>query len=143
MTPSRPYLVRALHEWILDNDCIPYVMVDASMPGVAVPDDFVKEGRIVLNISPSAVHGLVIEDAGLSFTARFGGVPMSIYVPAMAIMGIYTKENGEGMFFGNEPGIPGPEDTPPPPGPKPAETKKPASDGSRKNSGRPSLRVVK
>ena len=139
MTPSRPYLVRALHEWILDNNCVPYVMVDASMPGVAVPEDFVKEGRIVLNISPGAVHGLVIEDAGLSFTARFGGVPMSIYVPAMAIMGIYTKENGEGMFFGNEPGIPGPDDTPPSP-PKPEKS---TSEHAGKSSGRPTLRVIK
>lgn len=142
MTPSRPYLVRALHEWILNNDCTPYVMVDASMPGVAVPEDFVKEGRIVLNISPSAVRGLAIEDVGLSFTARFGGVPMSIYVPAMAIMGIYTKENGEGMFFGNEPGIPGPDDTPPSDSGS-TITDKSASDSKKKGSGRPALRVVK
>lgn len=142
MTPSRPYLVRAINDWILDNDCTPHVMVDATVAGVIVPEDFIREGRIVLNIAPSAVRGLVIEDAGLSFTARFGGVPMSVYVPIMAIIGIYTKEDGEGMFFGHEPGIPGPDDSPTPP-PATGGADGSGSSASGKGKGRPSLRVVK
>ncbi len=137
MTPSRPYLVRALHEWILDNNCTPYVLVDANMPKVIVPSDFVNDGRIVLSISPTAVQGLVIDDEGVSFSARFGGVPMSVYVPVMAILGIYTKEKGEGMFFGEEPGIPDPDLEPIPPTPSKDATP------SKGESSRPSLRVVK
>ena len=80
MTPSRPYLVRALNEWILDNQCTPYVLVDASLAGVQVPQDYVNKGQIVLNISMTAVQNLLIDDQGLSFNARFGGVPMSVYL---------------------------------------------------------------
>lgn len=79
MTPSRPYLMRALNEWILDNECTPYVLVDASLPGVQVPEDYVNNGQIVLNISPGAVKTLHIDGNGLSFNARFGGVPIDIY----------------------------------------------------------------
>ena len=74
MTPSRPYLMRALNEWILDNHCTPYVLVDAGIQGVQVPQDYVNNGQIVLNISPSAVQNLLINQDGLSFSARFGGV---------------------------------------------------------------------
>lgn len=136
MTPSRPYLMRALNEWILDNDCTPYVLVDAGLPGVQVPKDYVNNGQIVLNISPSAVRDLVMNQEGLSFNARFGGVPMDIYVPLVAILAIYAKENGQGMVFGSEAGAPDPEDPTPPPKPvKKAPAEKPAS--------RPSLKVVK
>ena len=102
MTPSRPYLMRALNEWILENDCTPYVLVDATMPGVQVPEDYIDNGQIVLNISMSAVKSLLIDDDGLSFNARFGGVPIDLYVPMVAILAIYAKENGEGMFFDNK-----------------------------------------
>ncbi len=138
MTPSRPYLMRALNEWILDNDCTPYVLVDAGLPNVQVPDDYVNNGQIVLNISPSAVRSLLINQDGLSFNARFGGVPMDIYVPLIAILAIYAKENGQGMVFGSEAGAPDPDDPPPPPG-QPEKTSKSDSSGS----GRPSLKVVK
>ncbi|MEK9712688.1 MAG: ClpXP protease specificity-enhancing factor [Thalassolituus sp.] len=136
MTPSRPYLMRALNEWILDNDCTPYVLVDAGLPGVQVPQDYVNNGQIVLNISPSAIRSLLINQEGLSFNARFGGVPMDIYVPLIAILAIYAKENGQGMVFGSEAGAPDPDDTPPPP--KPAKKPQESSGSSR-----PSLKVVK
>lgn len=133
MTPSRPYLLRALNEWILNNQCTPYVLVDAAIHSVQVPQEYVNNGQIVLNISPSAVQSLLIDDAGLSFNARFGGVPMDVYVPMVAILAIYARENGQGMVFGSEAGAPDPSD-PTPPSPQP-----------RNNEGqnRPSLKVVK
>ncbi len=104
MNPSRPYLVRALQEWILENSCTPHLAVDAHIQGVVVPTQFVQDGQIVLNISPSAVQNLFIDDEGVSFNARFGGVPMNVYVPMVAIMAVYARENGQGMGFGMEPG---------------------------------------
>lgn len=115
MTPSRPYLMRALHEWILDNNCTPYVLVDAGLPNVQVPQEFVNNGQIVLNISTGAVRDLSMAQEGLSFNARFGGVPMDVFVPLVAILAIYAKENGQGMVFGSEAGAPDPSDPPPPP----------------------------
>ena len=97
MTSSRPYLVRAFNEWILDNDCTPYIVVDAGVQGVQVPAEHVANGQIVLNISPGAVRGLVIGNSALEFSARFGGVPMQVFIPLQAVMAIYAKENGEGM----------------------------------------------
>ncbi|MFT4777298.1 MAG: stringent starvation protein B [Oleispira sp.] len=134
MTPSRPYLMRALNEWILENDCTPYVLVDAGMPGVQVPEDYVDNGQIVLNISMSAVKSLLIDDDGLSFNARFGGVPIDLYVPMVAILAIYAKENGQGMVFGSEAGAPDPN--------KPPEPAKPKRD-EKPVKPRPSLKVVK
>src|SRR5262245_64900815 len=99
MTSSRPYLARAIYEWILDNRCTPYVLVDATLPGVQVPTNFVKDGRIVLNVSPTATSGLLISDQELSCSARFGGVPMDLHVPIPALLGIYARENGRGMMF--------------------------------------------
>ncbi len=136
MTPSRPYLMKALNEWILDNNCTPYVLVEAGLPGVQVPEDYVSNGQIVLNISPGAVKDLHIDQGGMSFNARFGGVPMAVKVPVVAILAIYAKENGQGMVFGSEAGAPDPDDTPP----SPSDEKDP---GSRSSSGRPSLKVVK
>ncbi len=103
--PSRPYLLRALYEWVLDNNMTPHIAVDATLQGVQVPGQFVQDGQITLNIAPSAVQGLLIDDQGLSFSARFGGVPMNVYVPIIAVMAIFTRENGMGMGFGMEPGI--------------------------------------
>lgn len=131
MTPSRPYLLRALNEWILDNQCTPYVLVDAAIHSVQVPQEYVNNGQIVLNISPSAVQSLLIDDAGLSFNARFGGVPMDVYVPMVAILAIYARENGQGMVFGSEAGAPDPSD-PTPPSPR-----------NNEGQSRPSLKVVK
>ncbi|PID42947.1 MAG: ClpXP protease specificity-enhancing factor [Gammaproteobacteria bacterium] len=110
MTPSRPYLLRALNEWISDNGLTPYMVVDAGVSGVEVPSDYVSNGQIVLNVSTSAVNGLIISNDAVSFNARFGGVPMQVHVPVRAVMAIYAKENGQGMVFGAEPGTPGPDD---------------------------------
>jgi len=135
MTPSRPYLMRALNEWILENDCTPYVLVDAGLPGVQVPEDYVNNGQIVLNISTSAVKALLIDDDGLSFNARFGGVPIDLYVPMVAILAIYAKENGQGMVFGNEAGAPDPD--------QPPEPNKPDAKAEKPVKARPALKVVK
>lgn len=142
MTSHRPYLVRALYEWILDNNCTPYILVNAHEQGVEVPQNHVKDGQIVLNISPVAVQGLIVANEGLEFSGRFGGIPTRVYVPTTAIMGIYARENGQGMIFefGSDGGSPAPPS--PPKGPAPeAETKPgPAGPGGGR---KPSLRVVK
>ncbi len=132
MSPSRPYLVRALHQWILDNQCTPYILVDTTMPNVSVPEEYVENGQIVLNISPSAIQDLLMDDDGISFNARFGGVPMAVFVPTVGVLAIYAKENGQGMMFGTEPGAPSPDEPPTPPEPpKPSQ------------GGKPSLKIVK
>lgn len=137
MSSSRPYIIRALYEWMVDNEATPYLLVDAHGKDVVVPQNFVsKEGQIVLNISPSAVRDLLLDNEGISFNARFGGVPMQVYVPCGSVLGIYARENGQGMIFE-------PEERPePPPGG--------GNDGggdkespSRRPDKRPSLRVVK
>ena len=118
MTSSRPYLLRALYEWILENECTPYVLVNAMADDVEVPQQYVKNGKIVLNVSPAAVSGLEMDNQNMSFSGRFGGVPISVFVPIEAVMGIYAKENGQGMFFDVE------EDSPPTePSPKKGEVK--------------------
>ncbi|MCU0832960.1 MAG: ClpXP protease specificity-enhancing factor [Chromatiaceae bacterium] len=130
MTSNRPYLVRALYEWILDNGLTPHLLVDASRPGSVLPVEFVQDGKIVLNIGPSAVRALVLGNERISFNARFGGVAMDVTLPAEAVMGIYARENGRGMLFPDEEpqttGASGEEPEPP----------KPPRD-------RPSLKVVK
>lgn len=102
MSPSKPYLLRAIYEWIVDNDCTPYVLVDATVHGVIVPEQYVKDGQIVLNISPGAVVELLIANDSLGFRGRFGGVPMDVTVPVGGVLGIYAKENGQGMVFERE-----------------------------------------
>lgn len=128
MTPSRPYIIRALYEWIVDNDCTPYVLVDATVADVMVPEQFVKDGQIVLNISPGAVMDLNISNEAMAFNGRFGGVATDIYVPTVAVMGIYARENGQGMVFEPEETSGPPDDTPPEP---------------IKPEGRPALKIVK
>jgi stringent starvation protein B len=115
MTPSRPYIMRALYEWIVDNDCTPYVLVDAAVSDVMVPQQFVKDGQIVLNISPGAVMDLNIGNDAMAFNGRFGGVATDIYVPIAAVVGIYARENGQGMVFEPEESTPPPEEPPPDP----------------------------
>jgi len=102
MISNRPYLLRALHEWILDNGMTPYVVVDAEAPGVQVPGDYVQDGKIVLNISPSALRDLLINNESLSFHARFGGKARQVYAPVSAVLAIYAKEAGNGMVFPEE-----------------------------------------
>lgn len=139
MTSSRPYIVRALYEWILDNECTPYVLVNALDERVEVPQQYVKNGQIVLNISPIAVKDLLLANEAMQFNGRFGGQPMDVYVPIDAVMGIYARENGQGMIFDMQDSTP---PTPPEPGPdklKAVKTK--PSEPESKN--KPGLRVVK
>lgn len=129
MTSSRPYLLRALYQWIVDNGMTPYLLVDASRDNVTVPLEHVEDGRIILNTGPMAVTGLVLGDEEVTFSARFSGRAFSVYLPMASVMAIYTKENGQGMMFGEEtPGDPPPDEPPP------------SDDDDDK---RPSLRVVK
>ena len=100
MNSNRPYLLRALSEWILDNDCTPYLVVDVAGDQVAVPEEYVKNGQIILNIRPDAVLNLLLSNEAVSFEARFAGVPRQIYVPMENIVAVYAQETGQGMTFG-------------------------------------------
>jgi stringent starvation protein B len=128
VTSSRPYIMRALYEWIVDNHCTPYVLVDASIEDVLVPRQFVKDDQIVLNISPDAVVDLSITNEAVAFNGRFGGVATDVYVPITAVVGIYARENGQGMVFDPEETDDTPDDSPPKPG---------------KSERRPFLKIVK
>lgn len=99
LPPTRPYLARAIYEWICDNNLTPYLLVDATQPHTRVPEQFIQDGQIVLNIVPHAVHQLTMSNDAITFSARFGGVSRDIYVPLNAVMGIYARENGQGLFF--------------------------------------------
>lgn len=99
-TPKRPYIVRAFHEWLTDNNYTPYLMVDINKDGVFAPTQYANEGRLVLAVSYQATKDLFMDNEGISFSARFGGVSQEIYIPMPAVIGIYAKENGEhGVFF--------------------------------------------
>ncbi len=121
MTSNRPYLVKAIYEWIMDNNVTPHIVINAMDESVMVPQQYVDEGKIILNINPSAVQELVIDDECIMFSARFGGKPYNIYAPMRAIIGIYAAENGEGMAFEIEDSPPpkDPEKNTPPPRKKP------------------------
>jgi len=99
LSPTRPYMARAIYEWICDNQLTPYLLVVATQPYTSVPEQFVKDGQIVLNIAPHAVHQFQMSNDAVSFSARFGGVARDIYVPISALLGIYARENGQGLFF--------------------------------------------
>ena len=102
MTSNKPYLIRAMYDWIVDNNLTPHILVNAEYPGVQVPLEHVNNGRIVLNISPQACRGLHLENDRIVFTARFSGVTVQIFVIPAAVFAIYAKENGRGMEFGEE-----------------------------------------
>tara|TARA_R110002074_G_scaffold28429_1_gene82012 strand:- start:15 stop:392 length:378 start_codon:yes stop_codon:yes gene_type:complete len=102
MTSSKPYLVRALYDWILDNDTTPYVLIDVTVDQVQVPPSIASDGKLVLNLAPQAIENLDIHNDYLSFTARFSGVAESIYCPMSSLLAIYARENGEGMMFPSE-----------------------------------------
>ena len=99
VTPTRPYLTRAMYEWICDNNLTPHLLVDATQPNTLVPEEFIQDGQIVLNTAPPAVHALNMSNDAISFSARFGGVSRDLYIPFQALMGIYARENGQGLFF--------------------------------------------
>ena len=118
MTSSRPYLVRAIHEWIVDNSLTPQLIVDAEAEGVQVPTDYVRDGKIELNISSTAVRELLLDNDWVSFSARFAGKPFDIRIPMRTVVAVYAAENGVGMAFqaeeqGDEP--PTPDDESPKP----------------------------
>ena len=99
MTPNQPYLIRAFYEWIVDNNLTPYIVVDAHYAGTQVPQEFVQDGQIVLNVSPSSTGNMQLGLDKIMFDARFGGVPRNIVVPCPAVLAIYAKENGAGTVF--------------------------------------------
>lgn len=130
----RPYLIRAIYEWCVDCGYTPHVLIAADYPGVVVPRDYIREGRITLNLSPVAVQNLDLKSDPIWFSARFSGRPMDVQIPTGAVLAIFAQENGEGVVFGEiEPPTAGDD------GAKPAETppQKP------KPGGKPHLRVVK
>ena len=138
MTSSRPYMVRALYEWIIDNDLTPHIVVNAQAEGTLVPQQYLnKDDQIVLNIAPRAVAQLKMDNDAITFNARFGGIPTDIYVPSEAVMGIYAKESGQGMMFETDI-LPDPD---PDGSSKPPKSEHPPSDNS--GDKRPSLRIVK
>lgn len=124
MTSTRPYLLRALNDWILDNGLTPHVLVDATASGAVVPQESVEDGRIVFNISPAAVRSLAIGNEALTFQARFAGRALAVTVPIHAVLAIYAKENGRGMAF---------------------HLDEPADDGGGRPplTGKPALKIVK
>jgi stringent starvation protein B len=134
MTSSRPYLIRAIHEWILDNDLTPHIVVNAEAQGVLVPQEFVKDGQISLNISASAVHDLSMDNDWIVFDARFGGKSFQVSVPTGSVLAIFARENGAGMSFGEEEHL---DD--PPPEPNGGDKKK----TRKKTKTQPALRIVK
>ena len=125
MTPNRPYLIRAMYDWICDNGLTPHLAVDAHYPGTQVPQEFVQNGQIVLNLAPRAVQGLVAGNEDIIFSARFGGIPRHLVVPVGAVLAIYARENGQGMAFS-------PDEIPPT-----------EPDPTPDDDARPTLRVVK
>ncbi|MDH5831914.1 ClpXP protease specificity-enhancing factor [Luteimonas sp. M1R5S18] len=137
MTSHRPYLLRALYEWISDNGMTPHILVDAGLPGVRVPTHTVKDGRVVLNIADRAVAKLELDNDAVRFTARFGGVSHPVVVPVSAVLAIYARETGQGMALPEEvgPGQPPPDDEPTPPDDTPGD------DGAPKRGAH--LRVIK
>ncbi len=127
MTSSRPYLIRAIFQWICDNGMTPHLMVDAGGEDVIVPRDYVEDDKIVLNIGPLAVNALSLGNEQINFSARFAGQSMDVLIPIEYVLAIYARENGQGMMFAEE------DDRRPPPGP-----------GSEDKTGtRPNLKLVK
>lgn len=137
MSSNRPYLLRAIYDWITDNQLTPYVLVDATAEGVRVPPQVVKNGQVVLNLAMRAVANLELGNEWIGFQARFSGVSQAIRIPVHAVLALYAQENGQGMMFPAEDGAPPPPDTEPP---KPSG--EPGEPGDKPRRG-PHLRVVK
>lgn len=137
MTSSRPYLIRALYEWIVDNEFTPYMLVDTSLDVVEVPRAFVENGRIILNISPEATHSLVLGNKAVTFNARFSGTAMDVHVPVVSVLAIYARENGQGMMFGDQ------DDNPPPDPGNGSKIDKEKSLKAPPEAKRPNLKIVK
>ena len=99
---KRPYLIRAMHEWMGDNSHTPHIVVDTSIDGVCVPPEHIKDGKIILNISESAAHNLKLTNDAVSFRARFSGIAFDVWVPMKSVLGIYARETGQGMIFSHD-----------------------------------------
>jgi len=127
LTSSRPYFIRAVYQWITDNGLTPYILVDVGVDYTDVPREYVKDGRIILNVAPTAVRDLLLGNEAISFSARFAGVARPIYAPIQSVLAVYARENGKGIFFEQMGDLePPPEQPEPPPlGPK-STSKKPA-----------------
>ncbi len=123
MTSTKPYLVRAFYEWIIDNHLTPYIAVNAEIPGTAVPLQYVEAGKITLNVAPAAIKDLKLGNDVLTFSARFAGVLSHVTVPIKAVLAVYARENGRGMVFGEEEGDD--DKLPPPPTPPIEKSNKP------------------
>jgi stringent starvation protein B len=121
-----------MHEWMLDNGLTPHLVVDATREGVTVPEGQINDGRVVLNVSHSATRELVLGNDDIRFEARFAGVSRSVSIPVAAVLGIYARETGQGMIFGEDDDTPRDPSAPPDPATRP--------DGGQR---RPSLKVVK
>ena len=102
LTSKRPYVLRAMHEWMTENGQTAHIVVDAELPEVVVPREHVQQGKIILNIGYSATRSLELGNEVISFGARFGGAPFEVTVPVEAVLGIYAKESGQGMIFSDE-----------------------------------------
>lgn len=133
----RPYLLRAMHEWITDSEQTPHIVVDATLQGVEVPRQYVQGGKIILNVSHSATSGLMLGNDTVRFRARFGAATYDVCVPIAAVLGIYARETGQGMIF-SDADAPPPQ---PPDSPQPTPDA-PATNGDTKR-GKPTLKVVK
>ncbi|MCG6943392.1 MAG: ClpXP protease specificity-enhancing factor [Thiohalocapsa sp.] len=143
MTSNRPYLIRAIYDWIIDNGMTPHLMVDAEHPSAVVPMEFADDGRIVLNVAPQAVHGFHIGNDMIRFSARFGGKPFAIELAPQAVLGLFARENGQGMLFPDEePAAPEAEADADADADATAGTDNTSDDGDKKPS-RPNLRIVK
>lgn len=125
MSSSRPYLMRAIYDWIVDNNLTPYLLVNAGEPDVQVPVEHISNGKIILNVDPNAVQNLDMLGTEISFNARFSGKQTQVRLPISAALAIYARENGRGMVFNDD------DETPPDP-----------SDEKNK-SNMPNLRIVK
>ena len=134
MTSSRPYLIRAIYQWIADNGMTPHLLVDVGIEGVVVPVEHVQNGKIILNIAPMAISGLVLGDSEITFNARFSGKSQELYIPVEAVLAIYAKENGQGMMFSEDDGAVSSTDSDDDHDPEDPDPNKPK---------RPALRVVK
>ncbi len=136
MNSSRPYLIRAIYDWIVDSGLTPYMLVNAGMANVTVPTQYIEDGKIILNINPQAVRGLELTNEWVMFSARFSGVSMDVSLPPLAVLAIYAKENGRGMVFSEEEvdESDAPDSAPPSGG---------GDEPPQPPKGRPSLRVVK
>lgn len=140
MSSNRPYLLRALHEWISDNGLTPQILVDATVSGVDVPEHAVQNGKVVLNIGPRAVEALDIGNEEVAFRTRFSGNDYRVSLPVQAVLAVYARENGKGMMFAEEQ-QPGPDGDGPGEGPGNGSQDGGADAGSKRK--RPKLKVVK